>query len=395
MKTYPLLSATIGSRCDIPILLLLILLAAPFSKKTMAQTSREILYIGTYSQNQSKGIYVLEFDRSTFSARVLQTVHDKKNPTFLALHPSGKFLYAAYREGKNAEDPNGTVAAYAIEEGTGRLSLLNWVSSAGASPCHISVDPSGSVVFVSHYQGGNLSSFKVLDSGQVSEAVSFVQHEGSSIHPNQTRPHMHSMIPSLDGNWVYASDLGIDQLLKYQVNTEKGSLENDPEVFPVKAGSGPRHFVLHPVLPYAYSVEELSNTVGIYAVDSKNGDLSLLSRVDMLSPALHSDYNAAADIHLSVDGNWLYASNRGQDNLAVYRVDQNTGLLGLQGHVPTGGKHPRNFKVDEKGALLFVANMESDNVVIFTIPKDRGIPEPTGKSISIPRAVFVEQLFMD
>jgi len=361
----------------------------------MAQTSKEILYIGTYSQNDSKGIYVLEFDRSTLSATVLQTIHDKKNPTFLALHPSGKFLYAAYREGQHVEDPNGTIAAYAIEAGTGRLSLVNWVSSAGASPCHISVDPSGNVVFVSHYQGGNLATFKVLDSGGVSEAVSVVQHVGSSIHPNQTKPHMHAMIPSLDGKWVYASDLGIDQLVKYKINARKGSVGDNPKVFPVKAGYGPRHFVIHPDLPYAYSVEELSNTVSIYAVDPKNGDLTFLSRVEMLSPALHSDYNAAADIHLSVDGNWLYASNRGQDNLAIYRVDQNTGLLELQGHVPTGGQHPRNFKVDEKGSLLLVANMESDNVVIFSLQEGTGIPKPTGKRISIPRAVFIEQLFID
>lgn len=360
----------------------------------MAQSTNEILYIGTYSQNESKGIYVLNFDRSTLSASILQTVHDKKNPTFLALHPSQKYLYAAYREGKDADDPNGTISSYAVDENSGRLTLINQVSSAGASPCHISVDPTGKVVFVSHYQGGNLSTFKVASSGAISKAVSVVQHEGSSIHPNQTKPHMHSMIPSLDSKWVYASDLGIDQILKYEVNPKKGSVKKDPEIFPVKAGSGPRHFVIHPDLPYAYSVEELSNTVGIYTVEPKSGDLLLLDRVEMLSPEIQSDYNAAADIHLSVDGKWLYASNRGQDNLAIYQVDQETGLLKLIGHVPTGGQHPRNFKVDEKGELLLVANMESDNVVIFRIQDQTGIPAPTGKSISIPRAVFIEQLFL-
>lgn len=366
-----------------------------FTQSAMAQSAKEILYVGTYSQNDSKGIYVLDFDRSDLSATILQTVHDKQNPTFLALHPSKKYLYAAYREGKNPEDPNGTIASYAIDENTGHLSLINQASSAGASPCHISVDPTGKVVFVSHYQGGNLSTYKVADSGAISEAVSVIQHQGSSIHPNQTKPHMHSMIPSLDGKWVYASDLGIDQILKYEVNPKKGSVKKDPEIFPVKAGSGPRHFVIHPDLPYAYSVEELSNTVGIYTVDKKSGDLLLLDRIEMLSPELQTDYNAAADIHLSVDGRWLYASNRGQDNLAIYQVDQKTGLLKIQDHVPTGGQHPRNFKVDKKGELLLVANMESDNVVIFRIQDQTGIPEPTGKSISIPRAVFIEQLFLE
>lgn len=360
----------------------------------MPQTHSEIMYIGTYSENNSKGLYVLSFNREKLSTKTIQTVQDKKSPTFLALHPEKKFLYAAYREGKDENDPAGTIVAYAIDEKTGKLSKINQVSSVGASPCHISVDPSGQVVFVSHYQGGNLSTFKIQESGGISEAVSFVQHEGSSVHPNQTKPHMHAMIPSMDGNWVYASDLGIDQILKYKVHPKKGSVGKNPKIFHTKAGSGPRHFIFHPNLPYAYSLEELSSTVGIYKVDQKNGDLSFLSRVPMLSPAIQSDYNAAADIHLSVDRKWLYASNRGQDNLAIYQVNQQTGMLEPRGHVPSGGQHPRNFKVDEKGELLFVANMESDNVVIFDLQHQTGIPQPTGKSISIPRPVFIEQLFL-
>ncbi|WP_439481195.1 lactonase family protein [Cyclobacterium plantarum] len=365
-----------------------------FSPVAMTQTQKEILYIGTYSENDSKGLYVLAFDRENLSTETIQTVHDKKSPTFLALHPNEKFLYAAYREGKDEHDPAGTIVAYAIDDKTGKLSMINQVSSVGASPCHISVDPSGQVAFVSHYQGGNLSSFKILKSGGISEAVSFIQHQGSSVHPNQTKPHMHAMIPSSDGIWVYASDLGIDQILKYKVHPKKGSVGQKPEIFPTKPGSGPRHFILHPDLPHAYSLEELSSTVGIYRVDPKSGNLSFMDRVPMLSPEIQSDYNAAADIHLSVDGQWLYASNRGQDNLAIYQVDQETGMLKLQEHVPTGGQHPRNFKVDEKGDLLFVANMESDNVVIFRIQDQSGIPEPTGTSISIPRPVFIEQLFL-
>ncbi|WP_073094117.1 lactonase family protein [Cyclobacterium lianum] len=361
----------------------------------MSQTPKEILYIGTYSEKESEGLYVLDFNRSELSARTIQTVQDKKSPTFLALHPNEKFLYAAYREGKDKNDPAGTIVAYAIDKKTGKLSEINQVSSVGASPCHISVDPSGQVVFVSHYQGGNLSTFKILESGGISEAVSFVQHEGSSVHPNQTKPHMHAMIPSPDGHWVYASDLGIDQILKYKVNPKKGSVGKKPEIFSTKAGAGPRHFILHPDLPYAYSLEELSSTVAVYQVNSSNGDLRFLDRVDMLSPEIQSDYNAAADIHLSVDGKWLYASNRGQDNLAIYQVDQDNGLLSLQGHVSSGGQHPRNFKVDEKGQLLLVANMESDNVVFFRLNNQTGMPEATGKTIAIPRAVFIEQLFLD
>ncbi|AKP53112.1 6-phosphogluconolactonase [Cyclobacterium amurskyense] len=378
---------------QISFILLFILMCSPIS--LMAQTSKEIIYVGTYSQNNSEGIYVLEFDRENLTTTTVQTIHDKESPTFLALHPNKKFLYAAYREGKDAKDEAGTVIAYSIAPDTGKLTKINEVSSVGASPCHISVDPTGNVVFLSHYKGGNLSTFKILENGGVSEAASFIQHTGRSVHANQTTAHMHAMIPSKDGQWVYASDLGIDQILKYKVNKTNGTVDENPVIFQTSPGAGPRHFVFHPSLPYAYSLEELSNTVSVYSLDETNGDLSPIGRINMLNDKLHSDYNAGADIHFSKDAQWLYASNRGQDNLVVYKVDQNTGLLETQGHVPSGGKHPRNFKVDEKGDFVFVANMETDNLAIFNIDSTTGMLKATGKNIEIPRPVFIEQLFIE
>ena len=375
--------------------LILLITLYSFPQFLMAQKSKEIIYVGTYSQNESKGIYVLSFDRQNLTTTTIQTVADKKSPTFLALHPNKRFLYAAYREGKDENDEAGTLIAYAIAPDTGKLTKINEVSSVGASPCHISLDPSGSVVFVSHYQGGNFSTFKVQPSGAVSEAVSFIQHKGKSIHANQTKARMHAMVPSKDGKWVYASDLGIDQILKYKVNSDKGSVDKGPVILRTSPGAGPRHFVSHPTLPFAYSLEELSNTVSTYRLDQENGDLHPIGRIDMLSDQIKRDYNAGADIHFSTDGQWLYASNRGQDNIVVYKVNSKTGLLETQGHVPSGGQHPRNFKVDEKGAFVFVANMESDNVVVFRVNGESGMLQTTGKSFEIPRPVFLEQLFID
>ncbi|MEX2513597.1 MAG: lactonase family protein [Cyclobacteriaceae bacterium] len=278
----------------------------------MAQENREIIYVGTFSENGSKGIYVLDFDRETMVFNEIQTVHDKKSPSFLALHPNKKYLYAAYREGADVKDKAGTIIAYAIDSKTGKLGKINQVSSVGASPCHISIDPTGNVVFVSHYQGGNLSTFKILEGGRISEEVSFIQHEGSSVHPgSQNQARMHSMIPSKDGDLVYASDLGMDQILIYKVNTQKGSVNKKPKIIQTNAGAGPRHFILHPILPYAYSVEELSSTIGIYQIQPGNGDLKSIGRVTMLSPDIQSDFNAAADIQVTPNGKWLYASNRG------------------------------------------------------------------------------------
>jgi 6-phosphogluconolactonase len=361
---------------------------------TLAQNPmKELLYVGTYSEGGSKGIYVLEFDRRAKNARVIQTVHDKKNPTFLAIHPNQQFLYAAYREGADESDKNGTIMAYQIDQKTGELTSLNQVSSKGASPCHISVDPTGKMVYVSNYQGGSLAAFKISEDGRI-ERSEFIQHSGKGAHPQrQNEPHMHSMIPSLDGKYVYASDLGIDKIMIYQVNTQSGKLNPAGTPFiSSKPGAGPRHFVIHQDIPYAYSVEELSNTVAIYKVNPHNGGLKSVGRINMLSEAIQSGQNSAADIHISVDGKHLYASNRGQDNLAIYAINGDNGLLSLVGHQPSGGKHPRNFKIDNKGEFVFVANMESNNVVVFSRDNRTGMLSPTGLEINIPRAVCVEQI---
>ncbi len=361
------------------------------------QTNKEIWYVGTYSEAGSKGIYVLEFDRNFMSFEEIQTVHDKKNPTFLTVHPSKQFLYAAYREGENPGDKNGTIISYRIDSHTGQLSKINEVSSAGASPCHVSVDPTGEVVFVSNYQGGNLASYKVREDGGLHPATSFIQHEGSGPVPDrQAAPHMHSMIPSLDGNFVYASDLGTDKIMTYKVDRNTGNLSPASRAFVrSEPGAGPRHLTLHREIPFAYSVEELSNTVAIYEVNQRNGRLKPKGRVEMLNPNFQSDKNSAADIHISVDGKWLYASNRGQDNLAIYRINGLTGMLQPVGHEPSGGAQPRNFKVDARGGFIYVANMESDNVVVFNHQPVTGKIVPSGTSIQIPRAVCVEQLFLN
>lgn len=361
------------------------------------QSGKEVWYVGTYSDAGSKGIYVLSFDRASMTFAEIQTVHDKKNPTFLSIHPSKQFLYAAYREGESPTDTNGTIISYRIDSNTGKLTKINEVSSAGASPCHISVDPTGEVVFVSNYQGGNLASYKVREDGGLHPATSFIQHEGSGLLPDrQAAPHMHSMIPSLDGRFVYASDLGIDKIMTYQVDWNTGNLRPASKAFVrSEPGAGPRHFTLHRKIPVGYSVEELSNTVAIYDVNPRNGKLKPKGRINMLSADITAEKNSAADIHVSVDGKWLFASNRGQDNLAIYAINQETGMLQEIGHAPSGGAHPRNFKVDALGKFIYVANMESDNVVVFNIDSINGKISPSGTAVIIPRAVCVEQLFLN
>jgi len=376
--------------CSIWILLVL-------TQFTFAQDmKKEILYVGTYSQGGSEGVYVVEIDREAKSSKILQTVHDKQNPTFLAVHPNQQFLYVAYREGRDETDKHGTIVAYRIDQKTGRIAALNRYSSMGESPCHVSVAPNGRMVFVSNYRGGNLAAFKLNEDGSLAADPYVVQHEGKSVHPErQNAPYMHSMIPSLDGRYVYASDLGIDKIMIYKVDADGGALTPAETPFVGSAaGAGPRHFVSHPTIPYAYSVEELSNTVAVYQVDTVSGNLAAKGRVPMLSEEIHSKQNTAADIHISKDRKFLYASNRGQDNLAIYSINLQDGGLSLVGHQPTGGKHPRNFKIDTQGDLVFVANMESDNIVVFYQDATNGTLEPAQWDIKIPRAVCVEQILL-
>lgn len=370
---------------------MLIILVQPLFAQNM---TKEILYVGTYSKGGSEGVYVIELDRENKSSKILQTVHDKQNPTFLAVHPNQEFLYVAYREGEDETDKNGTITAYRIDQNTGKLSPLNSFSSMGDSPCHVSVDPTGRMLFVSNYRGGNLAAYRINPDGSLAADPDFVQHQGKSVHPQrQDAPYMHSMIPSADGRYVYGSDLGIDKIMIYQVDAESGALTPAENPFvSSEAGAGPRHFVIHPSLPYAYSVEELSNTVAVYKVDKVTGSLTAESRVPMLSDEVRSEQNTAADIHISIDGKFLYASNRGQDNLVIYLIDPQDGALSLVGHQPTGGKHPRNFRIDNQGELVFVANMESNNIVVFNVDASTGLLKPAGWEMTVPQPACVEQI---
>ena len=354
----------------------------------------DILYVGTYSERGSKGIYVFEFDRDNSSLTELQTISDKESPTFLEIHPNGKYLYAVYREGLTQNDKNGTVTAFKIEPSTGKLTKMNEQSSEGSDPCHISLDPKGRFAYVSNYGGGNLAVYTVLQDGSLGKLTDVVQHTGSSIiKGRQEAPHVHSVIPSKDGKYIYVSDLGTDKINIYTIN-KSGKLSPAKKPFAEsKPGSGPRHFALHPSGEFAYSAEELSSTVAAYKRDKATGSLNHISRVSMLSAESGFEgQNSAADIHISPDGKFLYASNRGQDNLAIFAIDSSSGNLTLVGHEDTKGAHPRNFSIGNQGKFIFVANRDNDNVVVFKRDLATGELSYTGEQANVPAAVCIKQI---
>jgi 6-phosphogluconolactonase len=368
----------------------LYLMSTPFV--SAQQPTRELLYVGTYSDRGSQGIYVLEFDRSSGNLSQLQALPHKTSPTYLEVHPSGKYLYAAYREGMNADDKNGTITAFAIDQQSGKLRMLNEQSAGGPGPCHLSFSPDGKFAFVSNYVGGSLSVYPVNSDGSIGAASDFIQHEGKGAHPSrQNEPHMHSIIPSKDGKYIYASDLGIDKIMIYSVD-KKGELA--PATTPFAASSpaaGPRHFALHPDKPYAFSIEELSSTIASYKIDKKSGALSPVHRVSTLPEGAEVANNTTADLHLSPDGKFVYGSNRGHDSIVIYAVDPKSGKMTYVAHEETGGAHPRNFCVDKEGEFVFVANRDNDNVVVFNRDADSGRFTYQSET-TVPAAVCVKQL---
>ncbi|MGM0507363.1 MAG: lactonase family protein [Bacteroidota bacterium] len=352
--------------------------------------TKEILYLGTFSD---EGLFVYEFDRENQAFTEIQQLTDKPGPNFQIIHPEGHTLYSISGEAPEGMEEVGSVAFYRIDEQTGELTWLGEQSTMGRGPAHVSVDPMGRFVYVSNYGGGSMASYPVQDDGSLGEAVSVMQHEGGSMvnEDRQQRPYAHSTIPSPDGRFVYTSDLGMDKILIYAVDQETGELSPAEQPYAeTEPGSGPRHFVFHPDGTFAYSVEELSSTVTAFEYDASTGGLEKLQVISML-PEGYEESSYAADIHISPDGRFLYATNRGHDSTAIYSIDTETGMLEMEGIEPTRGGHPRNFAVDQDGEFVFMTNRDNDNLVLFERDEETGLLSYTGNEATVPRAVCVTQ----
>jgi 6-phosphogluconolactonase len=355
-----------------------------------AQSGREMLYVGTYSIRGSDGIYVFSFDRKTGTMTPVQSVKNEKSPSFLAVHPSGRYLYSADEGAENGPAKAGTISAYSVDEATGKLTFLNKQSSVGNSPCYVSIDKTGKTAFVANYGGGSMAVLPIQADGKLSVASDTVQDAGSG--PNkerQERAHVHSATISPDNQYVYIADLGIDRLSIVKPNLKTGKVvpASTPYVT-VKPGSGPRHLAIHPSGRYAYLVEELTSSVAAFSRDPKTGALTMLQAGVKTLPADFSGSNTSADIHLDPSGKFLYQSNRGRHALAIFAVG-NDGTLTRIGEQLTEGKTPRNFLVDPKGEFVFVANQDTDNITIFRRNVKTGLLTYTGKSVRVPAPVCV------
>ncbi len=347
-------------------------------------------YIGSYPGEDDPGIYLFEYNIPAGEFKKLQEVYGQRNPSYLALHPEGRFLYAVNQIADYNDENSGAVAAFSVEPNTGELSFLNRQSSIGASPCHISVFPGGEHVAVANYSGGSVTFLPVLSNGTLGSAVSFFQHEGSSVNERRQRgPHAHSIYPFRDGKMAIAADLGIDKIMVYQPDGKGGWIPGTPASFPdPEPGAGPRHIAIHPDGSWIYVVNELNSTVTSYLYE--NDSFTLIESISTL-PSGFDGNNTCADIRVHPGGRYLYASNRGHNSIAIFEISRK-GALKPVGHEPVRGETPRNFNIEPSGRLLFVANQLTDNITVFNIDPRSGMLEFTGNELSVVRPVCIEFL---
>ena len=318
----------------------------------------QYLITGTYTGGKSEGIYVFEFNSNNGSYREVSHVKTS-NPSFLAVSPDEKFVYAVNENGNN--DNGGEVSAFSFDKKTGRLAAINKQLSGGDAPCYIQTDKTGRWVVAGNYSSGTLSVLPVSASGELGNATTTIQHKGSGVNKErQEKPHVHCTIFSQDDKWLFVPDLGIDKVMIYAFDSKTGKLKPAPQPYvKIKDGGGPRHLTFHPNNQYAYLMEEMGGAVDVFQYS--NGKLKPIQHIASVQ-ANDTGFIGSADIHVSADGKFLYASNRGGFNtIAIYKIDQQNGTLTFIGHQSSLGEIPRNFTIDPSGNYLLAANQESDN----------------------------------
>jgi len=375
------------------LLVRLVVVLVLITGSSVAQSAGKYIgYIGTYTEGTgSKGIYAFRYDATIGQVAMTGLAAETTNPSFVAIHPNGRFLYAV-NELQNYKGPNsGGVSAFALDRATGKLTFLNEVPSHGADPCYIIVDKEGKHVLVANYTGGSVAVFPIKDDGSLGEATAFVQHTGHGTNPQrQEGPHAHSIDLSRDERFAYVDDLGLDETLVYKYDAAKGTLTpNDPPFAKLDPNTGPRHFVLRPDAKFAYVLGEMGHSVTVFANNATNGSLEKLQTISTL-PADFSGRNDDAEIEVHPSGKFLYASNRGHESIAAYAIDPAKGTLTLIEIASTGGKEPRSFEIDPTGKLLFAENQKSDGIVVFKIDQKTGKLTSTGQTIDVASPVCVK-----
>lgn len=351
------------------------------------------VYVGTYTRGTSKGIYRLDLDPRTGQLSTPILAAETPNPSFLTAHPSKPLLYAANESGSTATGPNGEtgggVSAFAIAA-DGSLTELNQQWSGGRGPAYVTLDHTGAHLLAANYGGGSIASIPIEADGRLGAVTSVKQHEGSSVNPQRQKgPHAHSVVVEPANRFAVAADLGIDRLMIYRFNPASGVLDaSEPPSAVAARGSGPRHQAFLPNGRALYVTNELHSSLSVFTWDAARGVLTHAQTLSTL-PEGFSATNSAAEVQVHPSGKFVYSSNRGHDSIAIFAVDGKSGQLRPVGHQPTGGKRPRHFGMDRDGRFLLAANQESGSIVAFRIDARSGRLTPTGSEVALDTPVCI------
>ena len=348
-----------------------------------------LVYIGTYTGDNSQGIYAFRFDEESGALKMLGLAAATKSPSFLAISPNRKFLYAVNETSSFEGEKAGSVTAFSIHAPSGKLTALNAKSSKGDGPCHLAVDATGRFVAVANYGGGNFSLLPVGADGRLGDSIAILANGGSG--PNKKRqegPHAHAVVFDARNRFLLGADLGLDRVFIYKFDPSTGSLgANDPSSVQLAPGAGPRHVAFHPRLPLAFAINELTSTITSLSWDAATGRLAAAGSVSSL-PAGYAGDNSTAEIAVHPNGRFVYGSNRGHDSIAVFAIAP-TGTLTLVEHESARGQTPRNFAIDPSGKWLIAANQKSNTLAVFSIDQETGTLTPVGPLAQVGTPVCV------
>jgi len=348
-----------------------------------------LVFISAFAAGETGAIHAYQLDLDTGKLKLLQRTTGAENPFYLALSPNQKFLYSIHAKEFGGKEPE-QVAAYLISGRSGELKLLNRQSALGTAACYLDVDATGKTVLVANYSSGSVAALPVKDDGSLGKAASFFQHKGASVDPaRQTEPHAHSIVVSPDNRFVYAADLGLDQVRGYRLDAATAKLTpNRPPFARTPPGAGPRHLTFHPNGKHVYVINELSNSVTLFDYDAESGTLVEKQTISTL-PKDFAGKSYCADLKITPDGRFLYGTNRGHDSIARYRIGA-AGRLTLLGIEPSLGKGPQNLAIT--GKLLLCANMPGNNVAVFQIDQKTGGLTSVGSPVSMPSPSCIKVL---
>lgn len=338
------------------------------------------VFFGPYTRETSKGIYRSRFDAATGELTDAELAAEIESPSYLTVHPNGKYLYAVSETGE------GTVTGYTLDSASGALAEINTQPTKGSSPCDLEVDQTGKMLVVVNYGSGSTIAYQVADDGSLSEPSDFHEHTGSSVHARQKSPHAHSIDFSADNRFAMVSDLGIDKVLVYEADPAAGTLSL-VGAGTTPAGGGPRHFAFHPTANLAFTNNEISSAITAFRYDPATGGLEELETISTLPEPVEG--NSTAELQVHPNGKFLYVSNRGHDSLALVSIDTATGKMERKANYSTLGETPRNFNIAPGGEYLLAANQNGDNVVVFELDPATGELTPTGRQITIDAPVCI------